>query len=79
MRIELDYDENELKKASGSYLEDADCYEVEIIKNENADTLYRIELIDNDYIDVTIHELSVLKKLLNNPTVTKKLDLEREE
>lgn len=66
-----------LNKASANYLPKEECYEVEIIKNDNThDTNYRIELIDNDYIDVTKKELNVLKQILNDKTVSLLLGLE---
>lgn len=69
-------DNNELEKASVNYLEDLECYEVEIIKNDlPADTKYRIEMIDNDYINVTRSELKGLQRLLNNEEVCKLLGI----
>ena len=77
MRIELDYNKDELKRASGNYLKKFDRYEVEIIRNSNlSDTLYRIEFIDNDFINISRRELGVLKQLLNNDMVTKLLKLD---
>ena len=69
-------DNNELEKASANYLEDLECYEVEIIKNTPpCDTTYRIEMIDNDYIDITINELKALKELLDNEDICKLLGI----
>ena len=78
MRIDIDYDLKELKKASANYLKDMKCFEVELIKNNSpADTKYRIEFIDNDYINITISELKALKQLLNNDMVTRLLELDK--
>ena len=77
MRIDIDYNSKELKKASANYLKDMECFEVELIKNDNpSDTKYRIEFIDGDYINITIKELKALKQLLNNDMVTKLLELD---
>lgn len=78
MRIDIDYNaQKELIKASANYLEDVKCFEVELIKNNcPADTKYRIEFIDNDYINITISELKALKQLLNNDMVTRLLELD---
>ena len=66
-----------LDRASANYLPKEECYEVEIIKNDNThDTNYRIELIDNNYIDVTTKELYVLKQILNDESVSILLGLE---
>lgn len=79
MRIELDYNKDELKRASGNYDETFKCYLVEIIRNNNgADTYYRIEFMDNDFINISIKELKTLKVLLNNDIVTKLLQLDTE-
>lgn len=78
MIIQLDYDSKELKRASGNYLADFKCFEVEIIKNVNRDTNYRIELMDNNYLDITLNELKILKRILNNDIVTKLLQLDTE-
>lgn len=78
MIIQLDYDSKELKRASGNYLTDFKCFEVEIIKNLNDDTRYRIEFMDNDFINITSNELKILKRLLNNDIVTKLLELDTE-
>ena len=80
MKVEIKQNDTELLKASGNYLDDVECYEVEIIKNpvgfgRGHDTEYRIEFIDNDYIDITKTELRTLKELLNNETVSKLLKL----
>lgn len=76
MKIEVEQNDTELLKASGNYLDDLECYEVEIIKNElPCDTSYRIEFIDNDYINITKTELRTLKELLNNETVSKLLKI----
>lgn len=78
MRIDIDYNSMELKKASVNYLKDLGYFEVELIKNDNpSDTLYRIEFIDGDYINITIRELKALKQLLNNDMVTKLLELDK--
>lgn len=77
MRIDIHYGSKELKKASVNYLKDMECFEVELIKNDNpSDTKYRIEFIDGDYINITIRELKALKQLLNNDMVTKLLELD---
>ena len=79
MGIYIKYDHEGLEKASANYLNDLECYEVEIIKNGlPADTKYRIEMIDNDYINVTINELKGLKKLLDSKDVCKLLGIEGE-
>lgn len=78
MIIQLDYDSKELKRASGNYLTDSKCFEVEIIKNVNRDINYRIELMDNNYLDITLNELKILKRILNNDIVTKLLQLDTE-
>lgn len=81
MRIDIDYSSaKELKKASANYIEDMECFEVELIKNDRpSDTLYRIELMDGDYINITIRELKVLKQLLNNDMITRLLELDNME
>ena len=78
MEIKVLQDSTGLLKASGNYDNKLECYEVEIIKNdlENHDTTYRIEMIDEDYIDITTSELNTLKQLLNNKEVIKLLGLE---
>lgn len=79
MRIELDYNKDELKRASGNYDETFNCYLVEIIRNKNNDdTYYRIEFMDNNFINISIEELKTLKVLLNNDIVTKLLQLDTE-
>lgn len=78
MIIQLDYDSKGLKRASGNYLIYLKCFEVEIIKNLNDDTKYRIEFMDNDFINITPNELKILKRLLNNDIVTKLLELDTE-
>ena len=67
-----------LRIARGNYCPIEDCYEVEIIKNDTMyhDTTYRIETIDNDYVDITISELRALKEILNNKEVSELLGLE---
>ena len=76
IKVTIEQNEKELLKASGNYLDDLECYEVEIIKNNSpCDTSYRIEFIDNDYINITETELRTLKELLNNETVSKLLKL----
>ena len=76
VKIIKNEENNGLEKASANYLNDLECYEVEIIKNDlPADTKYRIEMIDNDYINVTINELKGLKKLLDNKDVCKLLGI----
>ena len=80
MKIKVTQDAGELIKASANYLKDLECYEVELIKNpigygSGHDTTYRIEMIDNDYIDITINELRGLKKLLNDKEVCELLKL----
>ena len=70
MEIKITQNAGELIKASGNYLNDLECYEVEIIKNDfPADTKYRIEMIDNDYINVTRSELKGLQRLLTDKEV----------
>ena len=77
MEIKIEKDGTGLLKASGNYYEELECYEVEIIKNEKGhDTTYRIEMIDEDYIDITVSELNTLKQLLNNKEVSELLGLE---
>lgn len=77
MRIDIDYNSKELKKASANYLKDMECFQVELIKNDNpSDTKYRIEFIDGDYINIAIKELKALKQLLNNDMITKLLELD---
>ena len=77
MEIKVLQDSTGLLKASGNYDDKLECYEVEIIKNDKGhDTTYRIEMIDEDYIDITISELNTLKQLLNNKEVSKLLGLE---
>lgn len=66
--------QTEIDTVSSNYLKDLECYEVELIKNPTGkghDTTYRIELIDNDYIDITISELKALKELLNSESVSR--------
>ncbi len=76
MEVKIEKQENILTKASANYLNDLECYEVEIIKNDlPADTKYRIEMIDNDYINVTRSELKGLQRLLTNKEVCKLLRL----
>ena len=56
--------------ASCNYLINEDCYEVEIIKNTPpCDTSFKIEMIDNQFLDVTRSELKTLKDMLNNDKV----------
>ena len=70
MAVYIKQDHEGLEKASANYLNDLECYEVEIIKNDlPCDTKYRIEMIDNDYINVTKSELRGLKRLLDNKEV----------
>ena len=77
MEIKVLQDSTGLLKASGNYDDKLGCYEVEIIKNDKGhDTTYRIEMIDEDYIDITTSELNTLKQLLNNKEVSKLLGLE---
>lgn len=81
MAVYVKFDNDVLEKASANYLKDADCYEVELIRNpigygSGHDTDYRIEFIDNDYIDITKSELKALKEILNSGTVSKLLGLE---
>lgn len=75
--IEIKYTHNgALIKASSNYIKELGCYEVEILPNDKGeDTLYRIELIDNDYLNVTASELKALKALLNHHTLTYLLKL----
>ena len=80
MRVKVDQNEKELLKASGNYIKESDCFEVEIIKNDlPCDTTYRIELMDNDYLNVTKQELRVLKALLNDHRVSYLLELDKME
>lgn len=77
IKVKVEQNETELLKASANYLKDLECYEVEIIKNKlPADTSYRIEMIDGDYINITREELKGLKALLNNDSVSYLLGLE---
>ena len=77
MEIKVSQDNTGLVRASGNYDDKLECYEVEIIKNDKGhDTTYRIEMIDEDYIDITTSELNTLKQLLNNKEVSKLLGLE---
>ena len=79
MKIEVKQNDTELLKASANYDDKLECYEVEIIKNDKGhDTTYRIEMIDEQYIDITVNELKALKQLLNNETVTNLLGLDKE-
>ena len=56
--------------ASCNYFICEDCYEVEIIKNTPpCDTSFKIEMIDNQFLDVTRSELKTLKDMLNNDKV----------
>ena len=76
MEIKVLQDSTGLLKASGNYDDKLECYEVEIIKNDKGhDTTYRIEMADEQYIDITINELNTLKQLLNNKEVSKLLGL----
>lgn len=77
MAVYVKFDNETLEKASANYLDDLECYEVELIKNgKGHDTEYRIEFIDNDYIDITKTELKALKEILNSGTVSKLLALD---
>ena len=67
------FEDDTLIKASTGFAKEMDCYEVELIKNETGDyhdTEYRIELADNEYMDITLIELYMLKELLNNKQVS---------
>ena len=76
MKIKVQQNETELLKASGNYIEDMGCYEVEIIKNDKGhDTTYRIEMADEQYLDITTSELNTLKQILNNHSVSYLLGL----
>ena len=78
IRVNVKQNEKELLKASSNYITELDCYEVELVKNDlPCDTTYRIELIDNDYINVSVNELRALKALLNNHSVTYLLGLQK--
>ena len=80
MAVYVKFDNETLEKASANYLDDLECYEVELIKNgKGHDTEYRIEFIDNDYIDITKTELKALKEILNSGTVSKLLALDTTE
>ena len=80
IRVKVTQDNTQLLKASGNYLDGADCWEVELIKNgKGHDTEYRIEFIDNDYIDITKTELKALKAILNNHSVSYLLGLDTTE
>lgn len=80
MAVYVKFDNETLEKASANYLDDLECYEVELIKNgKGHDTLYRVEFIDNDYIDITKSELKALKEILNSGTVSKLLALDTTE
>ena len=66
------FEDDTLIKASTGYSKEMECYEVELIKNDlgdHHDTEYRIELADNEYMDITLRELFMLKELLNNKQV----------
>ena len=64
----------EIEKASANFIQELDCYEVELIKNgKGHDTTFRIETIDEDYFDITVAELHALKELLNNEEVSRLL------
>ena len=77
MEIKVLQDSTGLLKASGNYLTGMECYEVEIIKNDKGhDTTYRLEMADEDYIDITVNELNTLKQLLNNKEVSELLYLD---
>ena len=70
-------EQGEISKVSGNYLHDMECYEVEIIKNDMpCDTTYRIELADEDYLNITMAELRTLKAILNSYEVSKMLSKE---
>ena len=75
MLVKVEQDAKKLIKASGNFLEDMGCYEVELIRNNGADTTYRIELADNDYLDITVNELRALKAILNNKSVESLLEI----
>lgn len=80
MAVYVKFDNETLEKASANYLDDLECYEVELIKNgKGHDTEYRIEFIDNDYIDITKTELKALKAILNNHSVSYLLGLDTTE
>ena len=65
----------EILKVSGNYDKNMECYEVEIIKNDlPCDTTYRIELADEDYLNITISELRTLKEILNSHEVSRLLE-----
>lgn len=63
-KVKIEIKNNEIIKASSSYLKELDCYEVELIKNDTpADTIYKIEFIDDSSINnITLNELRGLKK-----------------
>ena len=77
--IYTDDTQTEINTVSSNYIKNLDCYEVELIKNSTStDTTYRIELMDNDYINLTISELKALKELLNSKSVSKLILKEKE-
>ena len=76
MRVKVDQDEKELLKASGNYIKESDCWEVEIIKRDVPyPNLYRIST-SKDCMNVTKSELKALKAILNNHSVSYLLDLD---
>lgn len=57
----------EVRKISHGFEKSMDCYLVEIIKNDlPRDTEWRLEMADNDYLDIGIDELIILRDLLNS-------------
>ena len=57
-------------KASCNYLYPEECYQIEIIKNTPpCDTTFKIEMADNDYLNISKEELKTLKDMLNNDKV----------
>lgn len=63
-------DKGEITKVSTGYNGSYDCYEIELIKNNPpCDTTWRIEMMDNDYLNVSAEELKMLRDLLNSELV----------
>ena len=75
--IEIKYSQDgTFIRARSNYIESLECYEVELITNsKGADTKYRIEMLDENYINITVSELKALKALLNDKTISKLLEI----
>lgn len=77
MRVKVDQDEKELLKASGNYIKESDCWEVEIVKRDVPyPNLYRIST-GKDCMNITKSELKALKAILNNHSVSYLLELDK--